>query len=336
MTKHSACYKAFVASSALLATMLLATPVTAQVVDLGTDNIGSVVNTTGTTLAKIISQKSSVNVRTRAFTGPEAWLPDMSEGKIQLGAHFAATYFMAHNNFETQMNFRNLRVLRSSLGTSPLGFLVRADSPIKTLADLKGKRIGGEYGAQPVLRVMSDATMQAHGFSYKDVSIVPLTNVVQSVAAVVDGRVDAAWASPSMPQVREANAKIKVRFIPFNNVSAAQEEAIRKKSIPSLYIDTFNMKDAPWLPEGTRMLTQEMYLAASDKTPDDVVKKVLQALWDNEEELRKAHPVMVGFVNKAAVTPRPVIPYHSAAVAFYKEKGVWSTEANKAHTALMN
>ena len=139
-----------------------------------------------------------------------------------------------------------------------------------------------------------------------------------------------------MPQVREANAKIKVRFIPFNNVSAGQEEAIRKKSIPSLYIDTFNMKDAPWLPEGTRMLTQEMYLAASDKTPDDVVKKVLQALWDNEEELRKAHPVMVGFVNKAAVTPRPVIPYHSAAVAFYKEKGVWSKEANTAQSALIN
>ena len=184
MTKHSASYKGFAASTAVMAAVLFSFPAGAQVIDLGTDNIGSVVNTTGSTLAKIISQKSSINVRTRAFTGPEAWLPTMSEGKIQLGAHFAATYYMAHNNFETNMNFQNLRVLRSSSGTSPLGFLVRADSPIKTIADLKGKRVGGEYGAQPVLRVMSDATMQAHGFSYKDVSIVPLTNVVQSVAAV--------------------------------------------------------------------------------------------------------------------------------------------------------
>ena len=83
------------------------------------------------------------------------------------------------------------------------------------------------------------------------------------------------------------------------------------------------------------MLTQEMYLGASTHTPDDVVKKVLEALWSAEDDLMKAHPVMRGFTNKAAVTLRPVVPYHPAAIAFYKEKGVWTVDAEKASAALL-
>ena len=176
--------------------------------------------------------------------------------------------------------------------------------------------------------------MQAYGLSYDDVSVIPAVNVVQGVAAVVDGRADAAWASPSMPQVRQAHAKVGVRFIPLNGVTPQQEDEIRKKSFPSVYIDKFGGPHTPWLPAGTPMLTQEMYLGASTHTPDDVVKQVLVALWSAEADLLKAHPVMRGFVNSAAVTARPVVPYHPAAIAFYKEKGVWTKGAEEANVAV--
>ena len=307
----------------------------AQTIDLGTDQVGSVVNTTGTTLAKVISQNSPVTVRARAFAGPEAWMPEMDTGRIAIGVHLTASFYTAYNNFETKLHLKNLRVIRSSSGTAGLGFMTRADSDIKTVSDLKGKRVPGVYGGQPVIRVLVEATLKAYGLSYGALTTVPVINAVQGVAAVVDGRADASWASPSMPQIREAHAKVGVRFIPLAGISPAQEDEIRRNSFPSIYVERFGSAATPFLPPGTPLLTQEMYVGASTHTPDDVVKAVLKGLWDAEADLIKAHPVMRGFANRAAVTTRPVVPYHPAAIAFYKEKGVWTQTAEDAHLALL-
>ena len=334
MTVHSMMFRHLAVATIMTGAAAFATPATAQTIDLGTDSIGSVVNTTGSTLAKVISQNSGLNVRARAFAGPEAWMPEVNNGRIALGAHFMASFYTVYNNYETKLHLPNMRLIRSSRGIAPLGFVVKADSDIKTIADLKGRRVSGVYSGQPVIRVLSGAAMEAYGLSYKDVSVVPAVNVVQGVAAVVDGRVEAAWASPSMPQIRQAHAKVGVRFIPLVGITPDQEETIRKHSFPSVYIDKFGSARTPWLPAGTPLLTQEMYLGASTKTPDDIVKKVLEALWKAEADLLKAHPVMRGFVNNAAVTSRPGVPYHPAAISFYKEKGVWTKEAEAANAAV--
>ena len=39
-------------------------------------------------------------------------------------------------------------------------------------------------------------------------------------------------------------------------------------------------------------------------------------------------------VGSAAVSVHPVIPYHPAAIEFYKSKGVWTAEAEKANAAV--
>ena len=335
MTRHSMVLRAWAGAVVIAGAIIMAAPTRAQTIDLGTDSIGSVVNITGSTLAKVISQHSGLNVRARAFAGPEAWMPEMDAGRIALGAHFTASFYTAYNQFETKLHLTNLRVIRSSRGRSPLGFVVRANSDIKSIADLKGRRVTGIYSGQPVIRVLSSAAMRAYGLSYKDVTVVPTVNVVQGVAAVVDGRAEAAWASPSMPQVRQAHAKVGVRFLSLQGISQQQEDEIRKESFPSVYIDKFGGERTPWLPAGTPMLVQEMYLGASTHTPDDAVKKVLDALWGAEGELVKTHPVMSGFTNNSAVTLRPIVPYHPAAVAFYKAKGVWTEAAEKASVALI-
>jgi TRAP-type uncharacterized transport system substrate-binding protein len=161
MTHQFKWLQAWAGAVAMLGAFAIAHPSAAQTIDLGTDSIGSVVNTTGSTLAKVITQHSSgLRVRARAFTGPEAWMPEMDAGRIALGAHFAASFYTAYNHFETKLHLTNLRLIRSSRGISPLGFVVRADSPIKSVTDLKGKRVTGIYSGQPVIRVMTHATMQ--------------------------------------------------------------------------------------------------------------------------------------------------------------------------------
>jgi TRAP-type uncharacterized transport system substrate-binding protein len=63
-----------------------------------------------------------------------------------------------------------------------------------------------------------------------------------------------------------------------------------------------------------------------------VIKDVLQALWDNTPELNKAHFSLRGFKHKSAASNLPLVPYHPAAIAFYKEKGIWTDEVAKANS----
>jgi len=75
------------------------------------------------------------------------------------------------------------------------------------------------------------------------------------------------------------------------------------------------------------MLTYDSYLIANAKVRDGAVRTILTTLWEHEKDLTVIHPGLKGFVNSAAVTEFPVIPYHPEAIRFYKEKGVWTPKA---------
>ena len=320
---------------AVAVAVLLAAPAFAQTVVYGTDRIGSIVNATGGSIGKLISQRSPLTVRVRSFAGPEAWIPELDSGHLHFGSHFAASLYFAFNNINSKLHTKNLRLVRSSKGASLLGFMVRKDSDIKTVADLKGKRVTSGYGGQPVIRVMTSATLAAFGMSYDDVKNVPTVAVVGGVQAIVDGRADAAWASPMMPQARQANAKVGIRFIPLNGLTDSQLGKIREVSrMPFLYADKFR-GNMPYFPKGTQLLTQEMYLATSSHTSDAAVTAAAKAMWDNVKELRKGHRALAGFINPASVSLLAELPYHPAAIAFYKTKGLWSAKADAMQARLM-
>ena len=95
-------------------------------------------------------------------------MPEMDAGRIALGAHFTASFYTAYNHFETKLNLTNLRLIRSSRGISPLGFVVTANSDIKTVRRPQGQaRRPGLYSGQPVIRVMTDAALAAYGISVR-------------------------------------------------------------------------------------------------------------------------------------------------------------------------
>ena len=64
-------------------------------------------------------------------------------------------------------------------------------------------------------------------------------------------------------------------------------------------------------------------LLVSSKAKDDFVKTVLDGLFNNLEEVRKIHPEARKLELKTAAL-RTAVPFHPAAEAFYKSKGVLS------------
>jgi len=283
-------------------------------------------------IAKVVSQNSPVTLRVRGYSGPEAFLPELDEGKVQLASHFSATAWLAYNQIDSKLKTRNIRLLRAARPATPLGFMVRKDSAIKSVSDLKGHRVAGGYGGHPIMKRLAGGILAAYGLDWADVQVVPVTAAGDGAQALIDGRVDAAWFAVFAPITREAHSKIGVRFLPIEPTPDHMRVA-REKIFPGV-LPLPMRGNPPWAPKGTPLISYEYYVLGSTKTDPALVKTVLEALWAKSEEVRKVSPVLGGFVNEAAVSVNPVIPYHPAAIEFYKSKGAWTAEAAKANAAV--
>jgi hypothetical protein len=79
----------------------------------------------------------------------------------------------------------------------------------------------------------------------------------------------------------------------------------------------------------------DVYLATGKTLPDEEVKRLLQAVWDDAESLDPVNPAVNEWTHDRAVSAEMTIPYHPAAVEFYNRKGVWSAKADEAQQRLL-
>jgi sulfonate transport system substrate-binding protein len=125
------------------------------------------------------------------FPSAQALLEALSADAVDAGAVGDAPFMFAYS---TGAKIKVVQATRASGGGSSTALLVRADSPIRTAADLRGKRIvtgRGSIGHYLLLRVLETA-----GLTPKDVTIVFLSPG-DAKAAFDSGTVDAwvTWGS---------------------------------------------------------------------------------------------------------------------------------------------
>jgi TRAP transporter TAXI family solute receptor len=308
----------------------------AQSLALATDAAGTTVNTIGSGMAKVIAQGAGINVAVRPFAGPDAWLPILGRNEIQLGAvsSFTAWESYAQKGASGAPVVKNMRLLQSGSGSLYVGYLVLAKSDIHAVKDIKGKRVSSAFGGHSAVINSIGSTLAGAGLTWKDVVPVPVVGIVNGIDALVSGRLDVTWAALGQPQVREAHAKVGVRYLPLENSPKALE-LVRKIAFPGAQLVPIKANAAPGVEREITMMTYDSYLVGTEQLPAETVRKVLAALWDRNAELVATHRNLAGFTRERAVTPVLVVPYHPAAIAFYKEKGVWTETAEKANAAAL-
>ena len=132
-----------------------------------------------------------------------------------------------------------------------------------------------------------------------------------------------------MPIAREVHAKVGIRYLSFEQEENSLK-ILREKIFPGAQLVTMKANEKLGLETDTTMITYESYLLVNKDVDGAAIKTVLSALWDHTDTLTKIHRGLAGFTNDRAVTNLPVVAYHPAAIEFYKEKGVWTKEADMA------
>ena len=142
-------------------------------------------------LASHVLDGAPYKVEWSEFPSAQALLEALSADAVDAGAVGDAPFMFA---YATGAKIKVVQATRASGGGSSTAVLVRADSPIHTAADLKGKRIAtgrGSIGHYLLLRVLETA-----GLTPKDVTVVFLSPG-DAKAAFDSGTVDAwvTWGS---------------------------------------------------------------------------------------------------------------------------------------------
>ena len=305
-------------------------------VSLATHAVGSLYNAQGTAMSVVISKHSPMVVRVRPFAGPPAWIPDMESGEIEFGVVTGTDAATAYQGILLyKRKYPSLRLVMSG-GVLRVGFIVKKNTGIKNVSELKGKKIPVDFPGTPISRMGSTAGLASANMTSGDMVKVPVADLGGNVQAFMEGRTDAMWYSVGGPAVQEADSRLSggVRFISLVNTPEANEKV--GKIIPGGYISPVKGGSAPGVVEDTQLLTLDIYIIAPKDLPEDVVTRFVKTLWDYNAELTSSPaPLIQEWSRERMVTPYAAIPYHTAAIKFFREKGMWTREMEAVQQKLL-
>ncbi|MBO4780523.1 MAG: TAXI family TRAP transporter solute-binding subunit [Selenomonadaceae bacterium] len=197
----------------------------------------------------------------------------------------------------------------ASLYPETCQFVVREDSGIKSIADLKGKRVavgaagsGAEANARQIL--------EAYGLTYDDVDE-QFLSFAEGAYAIKDGTVDAAFVTAGYPtaSVQDVASQNKIRLLPVGDdqikVLSEKYPFYTKTTVPKGVYQGFE--------EDVNTVSVMAILVANDKIDAALGEKLTKAIFDNVDKIAAAHAAAKSITKESALTGMDFIKMNEGA-----------------------
>lgn len=320
-------------------------PAPGTVMGIGVQGQGGNFNAAGTVLAQFFSDHTDYRVSVRPFQGMSAWGPLVDAGELEMGFTNLPELTWGYRGESGFSEMKNLRLLIRGNNLDNVPLMVRVDSGIEKVADLKGKRVASEYPGSQGAPKMITIALEVNGLSWEDVQPIPVTTNPDALVALRDGNVDAIFGmTPYVPDVVDAHQTIPLRGLSLIDDLEAAEGVeppkevleIAHKYMPGLQLNIYPPDPNGILPGNIWTLRYQTALGVSAHVDNQIVYDMLEALWEHYEELEPLHAWMKEFTPEQMFDPNPPVPYHDGAVQFFKDKGLWNDEVEKIQQSLLN
>lgn len=203
---------------------------------------------------------------------------------------------------------------------APEHIVTTAQSNIKTIADLKGKKVSIDVPGSGC-STMAKVILEEAGFDLaKDLKIANLSQT-ESVQALKDGVVDAVFFNFAYPAsaVMDIGATRDLVLVPMDQKLA--DKIIRK--YPYYVKVVIPGKTYTKIDYDVMCLGDSNILVANKKMKDDVAYKIVKAIFSNVKDgkyaLINVHPIAAQLTPQNAVNSP--IPLHPGAVKYFREVG---------------
>lgn len=278
---------------------------------LGTGGTGGVYYPLGGALASRLSLADSSRQYTAEVTGGSVEnVNRILAGQIDLGFVLSVTAYEAyHGGVDFPVPATDLRVV-GPLYANLSHTVVPASSPVRTIADLRGKRVSvGSAGSGT--EQISRQLLEVYGLTYDDIDARYLS-FTESSAALRDGAIDAALISVGIPAaaVLEAATTANMRLLP------VEEDKLRelRQRYPYYTAGVIPGGVYPGTDEPVPTVAMMNWLVAKADLDAEVVDILLNILGPGRVSLEQVHE-MAKQIDLGTLADAP-IPLHPATEAF--------------------
>lgn len=285
---------------------------------MGTGGVSGTWYSVGGVIAAQLSKSPMLSVTAQTAAGGVESIRLVSKNERQLGFAMPNLALYAEEGIES-FEGEKIENIRAICLFMPMEahFIVRKDSGINTIADIRGKAIGtGAPGSGD--EVMCRELLKAVGITYDDCTPMMLS-FSEQVTAFKDRQIDVMFMLASSPTsaVLDAASQADVKLLPIDGTF--RDEILEvfpyygKATIPAEKY-TFLSEDVETIGIGTMLFTNA-------EMPNDVVYELCQTMFDNIDPIQKAHNSMASFSLDTAIEGLTV-KLHPGAEQFYKDNGV--------------
>ncbi len=303
-----------------------AAPVAAetQFVTIGTGGVTGVYYPTGGSICRLVNKARKVHgIRcTVESTGGSVYnLNTIRAGELDMGVAQSDWQYHAYHGtskFKDQGPNKDLRAV-FSVHPEPFTVVARADSGIKTFADLKGKRVNiGNPGSGQ--RGTMEVVMEALGWTKATFKLASELKSAEQSKALCDNKIDAMVFTVGHPSgsIKEATTSCDSVIVPVTGPAidklVAENDYYRTATIPGgMYRGTAN--DVKTFGVGATFVS-------SAKVSEKVIYNVVKAVFDNFDQFKKLHPAFRVLKKEEMIKDGLSAPLHRGALKYYKEAGL--------------
>jgi uncharacterized protein len=284
-------------------------------------------------IGNVLKSKANVNLRVLPGKNDVSRTVPLRENKVEFSANGVGGAYLAQEGVyefgAKEWGPQPIRALLLNNSDALLTIISAKDAGIKTMSDLKGKRVAWVVGA-PSLNQNITALLAFGNLTWADVQKVEFGGFGAAMTGIINNQVDAAFASTisgNAYQIASSPRGIQYPTVPHGD----KEGWARLKKVAPFFVPFMGTEGAEMSKDKPIEAATYPYpvLMGYAHAPEDLAYNMTKAMVQYFPDYKDGAPGNNGWDLKRQVYDW-VVPFHDGAIKYFKEIGVW-TPAYQAH-----
>ena len=317
------------------ACLAMAAPATAQDIELpdviawSAYDTGSAGHAHSIAIGNMMRNRFRTTVRVLPGRNDVSRMTPLKNGTVDYCLCGIASYFAVEGVFlfaTPEWGPQPIRAVLQAVGDYGLGVVAAADSGIETVADLKGKRVGNAVSS-PAISVNMAGLLAFADLTWDDVEGIEFSGYVNTLKGILEDRIDAAFALTTTT----VNYQIESspRGLKWLETPASDTEGWARYTSVTPFVTPHMVSVGPGIdPDSPLPMALYPYpILVTEADQDDTeVRNIVAAMDEGFDEFKDAAPGANAYGVDRQILEW-VMPWSDGSVAYFKEKGLWTPEA---------